>query len=171
MRMLFMTSCALLAMAGAAHAQDVRGVIDNLNRALNPEQQEGQGARERQIREEEERYWRDYYGDREDWRERAERDYGVRTGDGRRGARYDDRDLDRVFRSDGALSLEYRSLGDSDRRRYDEASPGERRRWDDDLAENARERWQRMSDDERRRYLEDVRREEDRMSGSSGRRR
>lgn len=171
MRILPITFCALLATAGVAHAQDVRGVIDNLNRALNPQQQEQQGDRERQIRDDEERYWREYYGDREDWRERAERDYGVRSGDRRREARYDDRDLDRVFRSDGARRLEYYSLSDSDRRRYDDASPGERRRWDDDFSESARERWQRMSDAERRRYLEDVRREEDRMSGSSGRRR
>ena len=65
MRTVSLALAALLATGVAAHAQDVRGVIENLNRAINPQQQqEQQRDRDRQIRTEEERYWRDYYGNR-----------------------------------------------------------------------------------------------------------
>jgi hypothetical protein len=170
MRSVPLALAALLASGVAAHAQDVRGVIDNLNRALNPQQQEQQRDRERRIWDQEERYWREYYGNREDWRDRAGRDYGYRERDDardRQQARYSDRDLDRLFNSDGARRIEYYGLSDSDKRRYDNATPNERRRWDEEFADNARQRWQRMSDADRRRYLDDVQREEKGMSGSS----
>ena len=166
MRKLALIGFAVMATGGAAHAQDVRGIIQNLDRALNPQEQQ----RSAPNRADEERYWREYYGNREDWRDRASRDYGYRDQEQ---TRLDQRDLDRLFQSDGARQIEYFNLSDADRRRYDNATPNERRRWDDEFAENARSRWQRMSDSERRRYLDDVAREEDRMSGSSseGRRR
>jgi hypothetical protein len=147
----------------AASAQDVRGVLDNLNRAVNPQQD--QGERDRQIRAEEERYWREYYGNRDDWRDRQNREFGGR-GSGS-SSRTSDRDMDRVFRSEGAKQIELRDLSDADLRRYENLPPGERRRWDEDFARNARERFDRMSDSDRRRYLDDVERLDSRGSGSS----
>lgn len=171
MRTVPIAIAALLASGVAAHAQDVRGVIDNLNRALNPQQQqEPQRDRDRQTRGDEESYWRDYYGNRDDWRDRAGRDYGYRGRDDARGGqqtRYSDRDLDRLFNSDGARRVEYDNLSNADRRRYDNATPNERQRWDDEFADNARQRWQRMSDAERSHYVDDVQRADSRMSGSS----
>jgi hypothetical protein len=157
-------AAALMLGGATASAQDVRGVLDNLNRAVNPQQD--QGERERQIRAEEERYWRDYYGNRDDWRDRQNREYGNR-GSGSSSSRSGDRDMDRVFRSEGARQIELRELSDADLRRYENLPPGERRRWDDDFASNARERFDRMSDSERRRYLDDVERFDRRGSGSS----
>jgi hypothetical protein len=149
---------ALMLGGAAASAQDVRGVLENLNRAVNPQQDQG----ERQIRGDEERYWRDYYGNRDDWRDRQNREFGNR-GSGSSS----DRDMDRVFRSEGARQIELRELSDADLRRYENLPPGERRRWDEDFAENARERFDRMSDNERRRYIDDVERFDRRGSGSS----
>jgi hypothetical protein len=176
MRTLPLALAAFLATGAAAHAQDVRGVIDNLNRALNPQQQqqEIQRDRDRSARPDEDRYWRDYYGNRDDWRDRASRDYGYRgesrDSDRQQSARYDQRDLDRLFHSEGARQVELDQLSNSDRQRYENATPGERRRWDDEFADNARQRWQRMSESDRRRYVEDVQ-QADRggrgMSGSS----
>ena len=157
---------ALLATVASAQAQDVRGVIKNLDRAINPQEQ----TRDRPSSVDEDRYWRDYYGNRDDWRDRATRDYGYRDRDSSRDSqqsRLSDRDLDSLFRSEGARRIEYQSLSDSDRRRYDSATPNERRRWDQEFADNARDRWQRMSDADRRRYLDDVNREDRQMSGSS----
>jgi hypothetical protein len=158
-------AAALLLGGAAASAQDVRGVLENLNRAVNPQQDQG-GERERQIRAEEERYWRNYYGNRDDWRDRQSREFGSR-GSGSSSARIDDRDLERVFRSDGARQIELRDLNDADLRRYENLPPGERRRWDEDFARNARDRFERMSDSDRRRYLDDVERLDRRGSGSS----
>jgi hypothetical protein len=159
-------AAALMLSGAAASAQDVRGVIDNLNRAVNPQQQQNPSDRERQIRAEEERYWRDYYGNRDDWRDRQNREFGGR-GSGSSSARFDDRDMERIFRSEGALQIELRDLNAADLRRYENLPPGERRRWDEDFAQSARERFQRMSDSERRRYLDDVERLDRRGSGSS----
>jgi hypothetical protein len=166
MRPLALGLAAVLMSGAAAYAQDVRGVIDNLNRAVNPQQPQNQSDRERQIRAEEERYWRDYYGNRDDWRDRAERDFGAR-GSGSSQSHVSDRDMDRVFRSEGARRIEMRDLSDADLRRYESLPPGESRRWDDDFAKSARERYQRLSDSERRRYLDDVQREDRQYSGSS----
>src|SRR5688500_16261087 len=117
----------------AASAQDVRGVLDNLNRAVNPQQDQG-SERERQIRAEEERYWRDYYGNRDDWRDRQNREFGSR-GSGS-SSRTSDRDMDRVFRSEGAKQIELRDLSDADLRRYESLPPGEPRRWAEAFARN-----------------------------------
>jgi hypothetical protein len=170
MRTIPLVLATLITSGVAANAQDVRGVLDNLNRAVNPQQQTEPQSRDRErIRAEEERYWRNYYGGRDDWRERADRDFGRGDRD-RQQSRSSDRDPDRMFTSEGAKRLEYEKLSDSDRRRYDSATPGERRRWDDEFADNARDRWQRMSDSERRRYEEDVQRADRRASGSSSER-
>ncbi len=155
-------AAALVLGGAAASAQDVRGVLENLNRAVNPQQDQG----ERQIRGEEERYWRDYYGNRDDWRDRQRSDFGNR-GSGSSSSRDGDRDMDRVFSSEGARQIELRELSDADLRRYENLPPGERRRWDDDFARNARDRFDRMSDSDRRRYLDDVERFDRRGSGSS----
>jgi hypothetical protein len=149
MRTVPLALAALLTTGVAAHAQDVRGVINNLNRALNPQQEEQQ---------------RNQDNSRDNSRERQQSS-----------ARYDDRDLDRLFRSEGARQLELDRLSQTDRRQYESATPNERRRWDDEFADNARQRWQRMSDSERRRYMDEVQQADrggDRgMSGSSDSRR
>jgi DNA-directed RNA polymerase delta subunit len=132
MRTIPLVLATLLTSGVAANAQDVRGVIDNLNRAVNPQQQQT----EPQSRD----------------RDRQQSHSG---------------DTDRMFTSEGVRRMEYEKLSDSDRRRYDNATPGERKRWDDEFSDNARDRWQRMSDSERRRYEEDVQRADRRLSGSS----
>jgi hypothetical protein len=141
MRTMPLVLATLLTSGVAANAQDVRGVIDNLNRAVNPQQQQTEPqSRDRDLG-------------------RGDRDR-QQSGSG-------DRDADRMFTSEGARRMEYEKLSDSDRRRYDNATPGERKRWDDEFTNNARDRWQRMSDAERRRYEEDMQRADRRMSGSS----
>ena len=118
-------AAAVLLLSSAASAQDVRGVLDNLNRAINPQQHDQNQSRE------------------------------------------SDREMDRLFGSEGAREIELRELSAADLRRYENLPPGERRKWDEDFARNARERFQRMSEAERRRYLDDVDRADRRSSGSS----
>ena len=80
------------------------------------------------------------------------------AGESRQSARGDDRDLDRLFPSEGARQVELDRLSEADQRRYESATPNEHRRWDDEFADNARQRWPRMSDNERRRYVDEVQR-------------
>lgn len=173
MRIVSAAFCALLTTAGVAGAQDVKGVLDGLNRAINPQQGEqgrqSEADRPRERSAEDERYWREYYGNQSDWRERADRDFRQR-GEAPAQPR-DDVNSERVFSGEAARRFEYDRLSYDDRRRYDTATPSERQRWDRRLADSARDRWEAMSPAQRDRYLDELGNERGSSGSSSERRR